>query len=172
MYHHIGPRKDLVLAYGTSGVPAWQRRILPVAFPAMTALIYRVLDVHEESAARSLRIVRSMFDEVGGMLEANGGRHLVGDRFTAADLTFAALAAPAVLPEEYGVTLPSLDELPPEMATVVTELRAHPAGAHALATYRIERRRGVTRPGASRSPSTSPRPPRPHEARARARRSP
>ncbi|MEA2123856.1 MAG: glutathione S-transferase, partial [Solirubrobacteraceae bacterium] len=64
----------------------------------------------------------------------------VGDRFTAADLTFAALAAPIVLPPEYGVPLPRLDELPAPMAAVVRELREHPAGKFALEMFRTERR--------------------------------
>ena len=34
---------------------------------------------------------------------ADGRPFLLGDRFTAADLTFAALAAPVVLPPRYGV---------------------------------------------------------------------
>jgi len=53
---------------------------------------------------------------------------------------FAALAASVLMPPEYGVPLPQPEELPAEMAAVVRELRAHPAGAHALAMFRDERR--------------------------------
>jgi hypothetical protein len=45
-----------------------------------------------------------------------------------------------VLPPEYAVALPGPDELPAPMAVVVRELREHPAGAHALAMYRSQRR--------------------------------
>ena len=41
------------------------------------------------------------------------GAYLCGDRFTAADLTFAALAAAVVLPPQYGVALPQPEQLPP-----------------------------------------------------------
>jgi hypothetical protein len=44
------------------------------------------------------------------------------------------------MPPGYGVPLPQPDELPAAAATVVRELRAHPAGAHALAMFRDERR--------------------------------
>jgi hypothetical protein len=38
------------------------------------------------------------------------------------------------------VPLPQPEELPPAMAADVREFRAHPAGAHALAMFRDERR--------------------------------
>ena len=55
------------------------------------------------------------FDAVAARLD-DGRRYLCGDAFTAADLAFAALAAPVLVPPEYGVPLPQPDELPPDMA--------------------------------------------------------
>ena len=96
-------------------------------------------DITPATAAESLREVRATFDGVAARL-ADGRGFLAGDRLTAADLTFAALAAAVLVPPEYGVPLPQPDEPPAGMAAVVRELRAHPAGAHALAMYRTERR--------------------------------
>jgi glutathione S-transferase len=45
-----------------------------------------------------------------------------------------------IMPPEYGVPLPSPEEVPAGMAEVVRELRAHPAGEFALEMYRRERR--------------------------------
>ena len=81
----------------------------------------------------------AVFDSVAKRL-ADGRPYLCGDQFTAADLTFAALAASVLMPPEYGVPLPQPEELPEPMAAAVRELRAHPAGAHALAMFRSERR--------------------------------
>ena len=64
----------------------------------------------------------------------------MGERFSAADLTFASLAAPVVIPEEYGIPLPPLPQLPPGLAAVVEEMRATPAGAFALRMFKEERR--------------------------------
>jgi glutathione S-transferase len=80
-----------------------------------------------------------VFDTVAERLR-DDRPYLCGDRFTAADLTFSALAASVLMPSEYGVPLPQPGELPVTMAAVVREFRAHPAGAHALAMYRDERR--------------------------------
>jgi glutathione S-transferase len=139
MYDAIRGDGGLVQKYGVTGVPAWERRVVPVAFKLVARVIDRRLDITPESAAESLRVVREVFDGVAERL-SDGRRFLLGDAFTAADLTFAALAAPTVVPPEYGVPLPSVDELPDPMASVVRELRAYPAGEFALRVYREERR--------------------------------
>jgi len=55
--------------------------------------------------------------------------------FTAVDLTFAAMCAPALFPQRYGVPLPTLAEVPEDVAARVRKLRAHPAGAYAMRLY-------------------------------------
>ena len=83
--------------------------------------------------------MQATFDAVADRLD-DGRPYLCGDRFTAADLTFAALAGSVLMPPEYGVPLPRPDELPAQMAAAVRDLRAHPAGEHAMAMFRDERR--------------------------------
>jgi glutathione S-transferase len=139
MYDAIRGNGGLVRKYGVTGVPGWERRSVPVAFGLVTRVIDRYLKITPESAAKSLRVSREVFDEVRERL-ADGRRFLVGDRFSAADLAFAALSAPLTMPPEYGVPLPSPDEVPAQMAEVVREMRAHPAGEFALEMYRRERR--------------------------------
>lgn len=138
MYNALRGRRGIAIAYGCTGVPAWQRRALPFAYPVATRIIDRYLDVTPATAAQSEVEVRSVFDDVAERL-GDGRPFLCGERFSAADLTFASLAAPMLMPPEYGVPLPQPDELPAAMAATVRELRAHPAGAHALKMFREER---------------------------------
>jgi glutathione S-transferase len=142
MYNEMRGRRDLAIAYGCTGVPTWERRALPLAYPAVIRVIDRYLDITPETAARSEAQVRKSFDAVAERLR-DGRPYLCGDQFTAADLTFAAMAASVLMPPEYGVPLPQPEELPVAMAAVVREFRAHPAGAHALAMFRDERRGGL-----------------------------
>jgi glutathione S-transferase len=139
MYDALRGRREIAIAYACTGVPAWERRALPLAYPLVTRIIDRYLGITPAAAARSEAEVRAVFARVAKRLE-DGRPYLCGDRFTAADLTFAALAAAVLMPPEYGVPLPQPDELPEPMAAVVRELRTHPAGAHALAMFRTERR--------------------------------
>jgi len=138
MYQELRDRRDLALAYGCAGVPAWERRTIPFAFGAMMRVIDHFLDVTPATARASEGEVRKVFDAVGERL-ADGRSYLCGERFTAADLTFSALAAAVVMPPEYGVPLPQPDELPSTAAAVVRELRETPAGEHALRMFREER---------------------------------
>ena len=102
-------------------------------------MIERYLDITPITAAESEVQVRATFDHVAERL-SDGRPYLCGERFTAADLTFSALAASVLMPPEYGVPLPQPMELPAPVAAVVRELRAHPAGTHALAMFRDQRR--------------------------------
>ena len=138
MYHQVRGRREIATGYAGTGVPSWERGALRVAYPAITRMIERCLEITPEAAAASEREVRKVFDEVAARL-ADGRPYLVGDGFTAADLTFAALASPVLVPPEYSVPLPQPAELPAAMAATVRELRQHPAGAHALAMFRKER---------------------------------
>jgi glutathione S-transferase len=139
MYFNLRGRRDLAIAYAGTGVPAWQRRGLPLAYPLVSRIIDRYLDVTPASAERSELAVSATFDRVAERL-GDGRPYLCGERFTAADLTFASLSAPLLMPPEYGVPLPQPDELSPPMAAKVREFRAHPAGAHAMKMFRVERR--------------------------------
>jgi glutathione S-transferase len=138
MYYEMRDRHDLAIQYAATGVPGWQRRALPIAYPLVARIIDRVLEITPASAARSEAEVSKVFDAVAERL-GDGRPYLCGERFTAADLTFAALSAPLLMPPEYGVPLPQPEELAPAMADRVREFRAHPAGAFALRMFRAER---------------------------------
>jgi glutathione S-transferase len=139
MYFNLRGRRDIAVAYGCTGVPAWQRRALPFAYPIAVRIIDRYLDITPATAARAEVAVKDAFDEVAARL-SDGRPYLCGERFSAADLTFAALAASVLMPPEYGVPLPQPGELPPAMAAKVRDFRAHPAGAYALRMFKEERR--------------------------------
>jgi glutathione S-transferase len=142
MYDSLRGNREIAVAYACAGVPAWQRRVFPFVFPTAMRVIDRYLEITPASTAESLATVRSVFDEVAARL-SDRGPYLCGERFGAADLTFAALAASVLMPPEYGVPLPQPQELPAPMAATVEELREHPAGAFALRMYREERWRAT-----------------------------
>jgi glutathione S-transferase len=139
MYFNLRGRRDIAVAYACTGVPAWQRRTLPLAYPLVVRVIDRYLDIDPASAERSEAEVRAAFDKVAERL-GDGRPYLRGERFTAADLTFASLAASLLMPREYGVPLPQPDELPAAMAAKVRDFRTHPAGEFAMRMFREERR--------------------------------
>ena len=122
------------------GVPWYEAAVLPVLMPGVLRLIRSALRITPESAQRSLERVRGIFQEVGERLH-DGRRFLVGDRFTAADLTFAALSAPVLFPAGYRAAYVALDEVPAAMRDEVMLLRETEAGRFALRMFAQERDR-------------------------------
>jgi len=79
-----------------------------------------------------------VFKTVGERL-SDGRRYLAADRFTAADLTFASLAAPALFPPECRAVTPALEAVPATMREEIALLRDTVAGRFALSMYAMER---------------------------------
>jgi glutathione S-transferase len=75
---------------------------------------------------------------------ADGRRYLLGGSPTFADITFASLAALAVLPPEYagraiGGRRFTIDELDADWRAEIESFRSRPAGRFVLRLYREER---------------------------------
>jgi glutathione S-transferase len=138
VYHQMIPYPKLVTASMTAGVPGWQKTTFKLGNRAIGAAVSHVLTINDATAIDAEREFRTIFADVDDLL-ADGRRYLVGDAFSVADLTFAALSAPLIAPPQYGVRLPAVDELPPRMRATVRELRTTPAGEHALRMFATER---------------------------------
>lgn len=126
--------RDLLASTG----PKWERRATRFMFPMMRALMIRGMKVTAAGAARSNERIAEVFAKVAERL-GDGRRYLVGDRFTAADLTFASLAGPALFPPQYGYPMRPFAELPAAIRKWSEGLRATPAGQFALRMYAEDR---------------------------------
>jgi glutathione S-transferase len=132
----LGNRKALAAMLGAA--PRWQARLAKATLPAMVALVRRGLRIEPATVARSREKLDSIFADVATRL-ADGRKYLTGARFSAADLTFAALAAPVVAPPGYDRWLPPTETWSEPMHALVDHYRATPAGAFALRVYRDHR---------------------------------
>jgi len=138
-YFHVLGDKALMTSAFADRSTSGERAFLSVGFVAIRGVMRKSMKVDREGAARSRERCLAIFREVGERI-ADGRRYLTGDRFTAADLTFAALAAPLLVPPEYGWPLPPLDTLSAAMQSEVRHFRDTAAGELVLRLYREERR--------------------------------
>ena len=132
-YFHLLPNAELMVAMARDNVGRTQATLFRVLRPLLTPVLKRVLRINPRGVETSLNILR---EEIAQLDERLGSRrYLVGDRFTAADLTTACMMAPAVVPsasEGYGAVLPELNLLSAELRSLVDEMRATAIGTHAL----------------------------------------
>jgi glutathione S-transferase len=141
-YSYLLGDKRRALEVLTPGAPKGEVSKFRAAFPLISSMMRKGMTVTPAGTNRSRERIRAILAEVSGRLR-DGRRYLASDRFTAADLTFAALCAPVLIPPQYGALLPPLDELPVGLVTEVRRLREHPAGRFALGLYERERARVV-----------------------------
>jgi glutathione S-transferase len=138
MYAHMLRHPSLMLEYNNQGVPGWEAALLRLTFPLAGVFVRRRLAMSSEPSPEDEALCLSVFDSVASRL-SDGRPFLCGSSFSAADLTFACLAAPLVVPWRYGVRLPQLDVIPPGPRSVLQRFRAHPAGEFALRLTETER---------------------------------
>lgn len=129
-----------VLRFVAHGAPSWQRFVTRACLPLAKRYFRWRLRVTEAEVTAGLDAVRALFREVSDEL-ADGRRYLVGEHFSAADLTFAALSSLVLLPPQYGVPMLTLEQLPPAARRTVSEFRDTVAGQYALRLYAEERHR-------------------------------
>jgi glutathione S-transferase len=136
-YSHILTR-ELLYPHWTFGVPFWQKLLFPLIFPKIEPIIRENFQITATSAAESYQEIVGVFDRVTDVL-ADGRKYLLGDRFSAIDITFAALAAPILQPPEQYTPSTPLDLLPAQMQADIRNFQATPAGEFGLRLYRENR---------------------------------
>jgi glutathione S-transferase len=132
-YFHALPHAKDLASLVAPGMTKAQRFLFPFAVPLVAPMIRKGYHVNRASASKAREKIRKVFADVSAHLE--GKRYLVGDRFGAADLTFASLSAPALLPEGHPAWGSDASRLPGEIRELLSELRATRAGEHVMRMY-------------------------------------
>lgn len=141
-YEALLPNSSLMRQLAKENVPGVEAAIFSAGLPLFRTAIQRSLRINARSAEKSRSRIEELFDVADERLADNA--FLAGPAFSLADITFSALAAPALCVSDadgYGARLPGLDEAPPILADFALRLRERPAGAHAMRMF-AEYRRG------------------------------
>ncbi|CAM9578244.1 unnamed protein product [Phaeothamnion confervicola] len=140
------PGLDLFYDVATRDLPPWQCTLTRLLLPAAVHDVSRHWRL-EERFEDNVAAVDQVFNVVEQFL-SDGRLFLAGEDFSAADITFAALAAPILLPPEMAPHLLTLDPaLPPAYAATVRRFRDTRAGRFALSLYAKQRQPAPTEYG-------------------------
>ena len=139
---------DVALRVLTTGMPdkAYQKlRPLVRVFPAFYRFRHKISDAKLEADRATVNTALDRIEQ-----ERQGRAYLVGDAFTVADLTAAAMLSPVLQPPE--IQYPLRVDLPPYLQDYRATLLQHPATQWAADIYRLHRGRSAEVPRGSRTP--------------------
>lgn len=138
IYFHYLPHARAALRIAAQGVPAAEKFLGPICYPFMQLFIRHRLQVYEHEVNAGLMRAREIVTMTDGLL-SDGREYLVGNRFSAADLALACMLAPFLLPTQYGVRLPRIEDAPVTMRETVHEFRNTLTGQFALRLFTKKR---------------------------------
>ena len=132
-YYAIQKPLAVAIAWGLNA-PLIERIKALLIFPLIPRQLKRMYDVTPENKDLALERIREVFEIVNQELDSSK-QFLVGDRLSAADITFAALASPILRPQHHPIYSSDLSKMSAERLDIVEHLRATSAGKFALRLY-------------------------------------
>lgn len=134
-FYQLLPHMDYTAAQLTVGWARGTQRLYRLCFPAVRAIMVMDMRINAAGAAAGRAKVDAALDRI--QVERQPSGYLVGDRFSVADLTAAALLAPVVMPPEF--SYPLLQPLPEPVEQYRTSFAHHPAFEWATEMFRRHR---------------------------------
>lgn len=138
-YFYIIDNSKIIQPKWTQGVPFVENFLFPVIFPIMRSLVIKKYDVNAESATQYYQQIENVFAKVSDLL-ADGRNYLVGDKISAADISFASLAAPILQPPQHPIKSSDAEVLPAEFLSKINKLKETAAGKFVLNLYATKRK--------------------------------
>jgi len=133
-YFHMLPQRSAMIELFGRPLPPAEKALVPALYPSLQWLFGTLLRLKAERMEDVVTRVRMVFDLVE---ERSARPFLVGDRLTMSDLSFAASAAPLIIPPGYTAPVPTFAMMPSALQNISAELQAHPAAARVRAVYEL-----------------------------------
>lgn len=112
-YHHLLKRPRLVVPLLAAGKPWLYQWVMRLGFSRIEEGMRQWLKINDRTAAAAQVTMETILTELAEAYRQSP--YLVGNRFTRADLTAAALFAPLFQPARYPVPWPNQKRLPADM---------------------------------------------------------
>lgn len=141
LYHELLPHPNLAVPLFTNGQPLLARIFIQAAFPLLRVGIRQTLEIDAETARTSRQRTTAAMDRLEREIEPSG--YLIGDSFTIADLTAAALFYPVARPPEF--PYPTVTDPPRSARDFLDSLLERAGGNWVAEMYRRHRRPLATR---------------------------
>ena len=141
-YSWVTADPDRMILYGTSGLPPIQTRAARASHQVIAKALQTHFRLDAQTHATAAASVTREFEFVSELL-ADGREYLVGDRFTAADLSFASFVGAACARDQHTAGAYTHPPIPADLLEQIDEWRATPAGQWVARMYDRHRLTGV-----------------------------
>jgi glutathione S-transferase len=138
VYHELLPYPEKVVPLFTNGQAPAGRALVRATFPVLRVGMRQRMRINADAAERSRKRTVEAMDRLEAEIGPSG--YLVGDSFTVADLTAAALFYPVARPPEF--PYPSIADPPPSAREFIDPLGERPGGEWVAEIYRRHRSPG------------------------------
>jgi len=137
-YFYLLEDRKLSTSLLLQGGPVYGRPLYFFLFPVLKGAMRKAMNIHLESAKRSETRLRGALESLNRQVSKN--KFLVGNQFTRADLSAAALLAPLCRPPQHDFSWPSVESMPRELADFRKEMEGAPSYKWVLEIYKKFRR--------------------------------
>ena len=112
-YHYLLQRPKVVTPLLAAQTPFYNKIIIRLGFSRIEETMREWMKINERTAAQARNTLDTLLTDLAAAYE--GRDYLVGNQFSRADLTAAALLAPLFQPADYPVPWPDRKRLPVDM---------------------------------------------------------
>jgi len=138
VYSLMIPNKNFATSVITKRIPWNEKLTCRLRYSSLSRILQEQLDLSESTPGERLAYIKTIFKQVEDLL-SDGRKYLTGEKITLADIAFASVSAPLIVPYEFGGVVPPINETPPELRKTINELRTTIAGQFVLRLYYEDR---------------------------------
>ena len=144
LYAQLLPEPALARGLFTQGVSVAEKWRYRFGYGSIRKALYKNVGVAGDAEnlqgidAEDLRGINEILGRMDSLLK-DGRKYLAGAVFSLADIAFAAIAAPLVLPEEFGGSMCRINQVPAAWRTDTIGWRNRPSGQFILRLYQEDR---------------------------------
>ncbi len=138
VYSLMIPHRSFATSVFTKKIPAGERLTCKMSYSSLSRILEKDLNLAQSTPGERLAYIKTIFKQVDDLL-LDGRRYLTGEKLTLADIAFASVSAPLIVPYEFGGVIPSINDTPDELRKAINELRTTVAGQFVLRLYYQDR---------------------------------
>ena len=138
VYSLMIPNRSFATSVITKRIPWNEKLTCKLSYTSLSGTLQKELNLAESTPGERLAYIKTIFKQVDDLL-SDRRRYLTGDKLTLADIAFASVSAPLIVPYEFGGVVPEINDTPDELRKAINELRTTAAGQFVLRLYYEDR---------------------------------